>query len=351
MAQLNIFAESNRYEKLSRLGDNLEKLNSAIDWEMFRPVIESAIRKGHKGKAGRPPYDSILLFKIVVLQRYFNLSDDQTEYQINDRMSFIRFLGLTLSDRVPDAKTIWLFKDRLAKLGVMDELFDLFGSQLEEKHIITHTGTIVDATFVDAPRQHNTREENASIKKGEVPEGWRDDGDPKKRHRLSQKDVDARYAKKGGELHYGYKNHAKADAESKIITGYEVSDAAVHDSAMLSKLVDEGTDKVLYADSAYSGKELEASLPEGIEKHICNKGCRFKKLTDEQKKENRRISKTRCRIEHIFGFMTRCMNGITLRSIGICRARFNIALTNLLYNMCRLCTLQRIAKKVACQKG
>ena len=349
MTQLNIFAEGNRYSKLSKLGDSLEKLNAVIDWEMFRPAIESALKKEHKSKAGRRPYDFILLFKILILQRFFNLSDDQTEYQINDRMSFMRFLDLTLSDNVPDAKTIWLFREKLTEAGIMDKLLEMFNSSLEEKGIITHKGSIIDATFVEAPKQRNRPEENKAIKNGAIPEGWNRDTSNAK-HKLSQKDIDARYTKKGGNTYYGYKDHVKADADSKMIVAYEVTDAAVHDSRMLSVLVD-GTDRVLYADSAYSGKELEASLPKRIEKRICRKGCRDKKLTAEDRAYNNTIAKTRSRIEHIFGFMTRSMNGITVRSIGIKRAKCAIGLMNLAYNMFRLCTLLRKADMVICPQG
>ena len=166
-----------------------------------------------------------MLFKTIVLQRLYNLSDDQTEFQINDRMSFMRFLGLGLDDKVPDAKTIWLFKDTLTKAGIMDQLFSQFNRMLEERGIITHKGTIVDATFVDVPRQRNSREENRKIKNGETPEEWNENP-----HKKAQKDTDARWTKKGDETHYGYKDHVKVDADSKLILDYEVTPANVHDS-------------------------------------------------------------------------------------------------------------------------
>ena len=128
MGNRGIFDEDIRLAKLSELGDSLEKLNRVINWEMFRPLLEKATHKEKKGVGGRPPFDCVLMFKVLVLQRIYNLSDDQTEYQINDRMSFMRFLGLGLEDRVPDANTIWLFRDTLVKAGIMHELFNLFGS-------------------------------------------------------------------------------------------------------------------------------------------------------------------------------------------------------------------------------
>lgn len=330
MKQISLFAEENRFEKLSELGDCLERLK-IIDWESFRPTIALALIRERKSNAGRPPYDCILLFKTIVLQRLYNLSDDQTEYQINDRMSFMRFLGLGLDDKVPDAKTIWLFKDTLTKAGIMDQLFSQFNRMLEERGIITHKGTIVDATFVDAPRQRNSRDENEKIKNGEIPEEWKQNP-----HKMAQKDVDARWTKKRDETHYGYKDHVKVDADSKLILDYTVTPANVHDSKEFVDFFNE-QDEAAYADSAYVGKEL----PQNVRNEVCEKGYRNKPLTEEQKKNNRRKSKIRCRIEHVFAYMTMSMRGLTVRSIGIERAAFNIGLTNLVYNLCRYSFLSR----------
>lgn len=328
--QLNLFAESAQLERLSKLGDSLERLN-VVNFEAFRPVLKKATNKERKNNSGRTPYDSVMMFKVLILQKLFNISDDQTEYQITDRISFQRFLGLSLGDRVPDAKTIWLFKDTLTKSGIIDDLFTQFNKTLEAQGIITHTGTIIDATFVDAPRQRNSRDENEKIKNGEIPEKWEENS-----HKLCQKDTDARWTKKRDETHYGYKNHIKADADSKLILDYKVTSANIHDSNVFTAFINE-SDKTVYADSAYTGKKL----PEHITNEICEKGFRNKPLTAEQKASNRRKSKIRCRIEHIFGFMSGAMHGITVRSIGIRRADFNIGITNLVYNLCRYSFLKR----------
>ena len=328
--QISMFAEETQLERLSKLGDSLEKLK-IIGFEAFRPLLENAFRKERKSNAGRPPFDVVMMFKILVLQRLFNLSDDQTEYQITDRMSFQRFIGLSLGERVPDAKTIWLFRDTLTQSGMIRDLFMTFNGMLASKGIITHTGTIVDATFVDAPRQRNSHDENDRIKNGEIPKEWE-----KNPHKLAQKDTDARWTKKNDETHYGYKDHVKVDADSKIITDYATTSANVHDSNEFTDFLTE-EDNVVYADSAYVGKEI----PDHVESRVCEKGYRGKPLTDEQKESNRKKSKTRCRIEHVFGFMTGSMHGITLRSIGIERAEFNIGLTNLVYNICRYTILKR----------
>ena len=333
--QINLFAEETQLQKLTKLGDSLEKLN-IIDFESFRPLLVSAARKERKNNAGRPAFDVVMMFKVLVLQRLFNLSDDQTEYQITDRMSFQRFIGLSLGEHVPDAKTIWLFRDTLTKSGVMEELFAKFNAMLIENGMITHTGTIVDATFVDAPRQRNSRDENKQIKNGETPAEWK-----KNPHKLAQKDTDARWTKKNNETHFGYKDHVKVDADSKIITDYTATAANVHDSNHFTEFLTE-EDQVVYADSAYVGKEI----PNHVENCVCEKGYRNHPLTDVQKANNRKKSKIRCRIEHVFGYMTGSMHGITLRSVGMKRAEFNIGLTNLVYNICRYTILKR---KEACR--
>lgn len=327
MKTLNFFAEDNRLAKLSKLGDQLEKLNRVMDWKIFEPLLKGVFAKETKGAGGRPPYDYVMMFKILILQRIYNIADDQTEFQINDRMSFMRFLGLALGETVPDAKTIWNFRDMLAKAGVIESLFALFTRELESRHIVTHKGTIVDATFVDAPKQRNTREENKRIKEGDVPEDWSE-------HKRRQKDTDARWTKKNNEVHFGYKDHLKVDADSKIITKYAVTSANVHDSQEFTGFLDD-TDVAVYADSAYAGQEV----PVQVRAEICEKGYRKHPLTEEQKKTNRDKSKIRCRIEHVFGYMAGSMRGITFRGIGKPRADFNIGLTNLVYNMCRYATL------------
>jgi IS5 family transposase len=127
----------------------------------------------------------------------------------------------------------------------------MFVTLLEQKKIITHSGSIVDASFVDVPRQRNTKQENEDIKAGKVPEAWEQE---ERRHKKRQKDTDARWAVKNKEVHYGYKNHVKVDKKSKIITKYRATNAAVHDSQELEHLIEPEKDRRVYGDSAYTGK-------------------------------------------------------------------------------------------------
>lgn len=171
---IGFFDEDLRLTKLSRMGDPLERLSKGIDFELFRSALIDNLHVEPKNKGGRRPYDYVLMFKVMILQRYYNISDDQVEYQICDRLSFMRFLGLTLADDVPDSKTIWLFRERLTDLGLVEILFGTFLKKLEDLNLVIHEGKIIDASFVEIPRQRNTREENKQIKQGEIPQGWID---------------------------------------------------------------------------------------------------------------------------------------------------------------------------------
>ena len=325
------FDQDIRLSKLNQLGDPLQRLNRGIDFEIFRSLLEQHLIKESKGKGGRPPYDYVLMFKILILQRYYNLSDDQTEYQINDRMSFMRFLNLTIADDIPDSNTIWLFSERLTDLHLVKSLFELFQGQLEELGLMVNEGKIIDASFVEAPRQRNSREKNQQIKEGKGESLWTDELNKKR-----QKDIDARWTKKSNQNYYGYKNHAKVDAGSKLIERYEITDASVHDSQALDALLDKKQDKeqALYADSAYADQQ------EILEKHqvkdqIHEKGYKNKPLTDTQKESNTRKSKVRVRVEHVFGFMENSMGSMYYRKVGKSRADTVIGLMNLTYNMFR----------------
>jgi len=332
MKQINLLAEDNRLERLSKIGDPLEKVASAVDFEIFRPTLDTAIPRENGDKGGRPPMDNVLMFKIMLLQEWYHIADDMAEYLINDRLSFQRFLGLTLGDKVPDAKTIWLYREKLKNSGKAKELFDMFAAVMEQIGVITRSGSIVDASFVDVPKQRNSRDENKKIKDGGGEELWKDNG-----NKCRQKDVDARWTEKNGEKHFGYKDHIKVDRDSKMIVDFSVTDASVHDSQAVVDLIDE-KDNVLNADSAYAGKELHDKIREknpNITLNIHEKGYRNKPLSEEQKASNKEKSRIRARVEHVFGYMTNSMGGMTTRAIGIERTACVITLKNLAYNLSR----------------
>jgi IS5 family transposase len=334
-----LFDEQFRLEKLSKQNDPLEKLQAHVDFEIFRPVLKKIQDKDRdESLGGRPRYDEVLMFKILVLQRYYNLSDDQMEYSLLDRLSFMRFLGLGLKDRIPDAKTIWLFRDRLTQSGIVKGLFMLLDKELRSKGVIVQEGSMVDATLVAVPIQRNSREENEQIKNDQTPEDWKDQP-----NKLRQKDTDAKWVKqKGRGSHFGYKDHIKADIGSKIITNYEVTPANVPDNEMLEPLLQkQDKHKPLYADSAYRSKAIEEILEEKeVISRIHEKGYRHKKLTEQQRGNNTGKSKVRARVEHIFGFFENSMNGIFIRCRSLVRATTAIGLMNLTYNLFRVMQLK-----------
>ena len=327
----SLFDEQFTVERLSEIGNPLEAISKVLDFEMFRSTLEDKLlNTNKKSNAGAKPFDVVMMFKIIILQRYYGLGDKQVEYQILDRTSFKNFLGLASGDKVPDEKTVWLFRENLTKTGVIEVLFNQFNTYLGLKGLIFNEGRLVDASFTVAPRQRNTREENQKIKDGEGEDLWNDQPNKKK-----HKDIDARWTKKNNETFYGYKNHAKVDTKSKFIKKFVVTDASVHDSQALDPLLDEEDEnQELHADSAYTGEEQEETIIKYKMKNKVNeKGYRNKPLTEEHKLSNRQKSKTRARVEHVFGFMEQSMNGLFIRSIGIVRATGIIGLINLTYNL------------------
>jgi IS5 family transposase len=340
-----LFDYEYQLEKINAHKPPLQKLDSVIDWEMFRAPIETALHVEPKAPGGRPPYDRLMMFKITILQQYYNLSDEQTEFQIKDRLSFMQFLGLQIEDDVPDENTIWNFKELLQEHNLTETLFSLFTQQLLKQGIVAREGSIVDASFVDVPKQRNSRKENADIKKGAIPLSFAKEDKQGKKRTLSQKDTDARWTTKNSERHYGYKNHINADAKTKIITKYSVSSAAPHDSTEIENLLDE-KDNIAYADSAYRSKKIEEYLQDkNCKSHIHEKGYRDNPLDVQQKMTNTIKSKIRARVEHIFGFMTNSMNdALHMKCIGIKRVTSKIGLLNLTYNLFRFEQLVRLQK-------
>ena len=335
------FDEKFNIENLSEIGNPLEMISKVVDFEMFRTLLESKLlNTNKKNNAGARQYDVVMMFKIIILQRYYGLGDKQIEYQIIDRASFKKFLGLGSGDKVPDEKTVWSFREQITKTGLVEDLFASFKNYLESQSLIFNEGQMIDASFTVAPRQRNTRAENAKIKSGEGDDLWTDNP-----HRKSHKDIDARWTKKNEEIFYGYKDHVKVDTKSKFINNYVVTDASVHDSQPLDDLLSESdAGQELHADSAYTGERHEKT----IEKHkmknnVIEKGYKNKPLTEEQNRSNREKSKTRSRVEHVFGFMEQSMHGLCVRSVGIARATGIIGLINLTYNLFRYEQVIRLA--------
>lgn len=334
MMQTGLYDWQTRFEQLDKGGDPLVKLNEIIKWDIFRKPLQKVRDKERKSAAGRKPYDVIVMFKILVIQSLYNLSDDQLEFQIRDRLSFMRFLGLSVGDTVPDAKTIWLFREQLIEAKLIEKLFHKFDNFLRKNGFAARKGQIVDASIIQAPRQRNSRDENKEVKEGNVPTDWSE-------NKSRQKDTDARWTKKNDKTFFGYKNHISVDVEHKLIRHYDVTDASVHDSNVFEDLLDEkNSSRDVWADSAYRSQDkLDELESRGFREHLQRKGCRNKKLTEKEKQGNYTRSKVRSRVEHIFGVQSQRAGNLLLRTIGAVRAKAKIGLRNLAYNIDRYRTL------------
>jgi IS5 family transposase len=319
-----------RLLKIDSNGDFLVALDRLVPWESFRERLQVLRDKPRKSNAGARGYDPVMMFKVLVLQSMYNLSDAATEAQILDRLSFMRFLGITLADKVPDEKTIWTFRQQLGQHDLTEQLFADFDRYLRMTGFEARRGQIVDASIVPAPKQRNSREVNQAIKEGETPEDW---SEPVRR----QKDVDARWTQKHGKNHFGYKNHVQVDVEHKLIRSYAVTPANTHDSQVFGELLDaDNTHPEVYADSAYhSGKSSEELAARGLRDHTQRKAHHHRKLTGQEQEMNRMRARIRCRVEHVFGMQVGRMGSAVLRGVGIVRAWAKIGLRNLSYNMSR----------------
>ena len=335
-----LFDKAVRLEELNAMGDPLAKLDAVIDWDLFSSVFERLPKAEPKGLGGRPSFAPAMMFKALVIQSLYQLSDQQLEFQITDRLSFKRFLGLTDADKSPDEKTFWAFRETLTRNELIEPLFFIFHAALETKGMFARQGQMVDATFVEVARQRNSREDNATIKAGAVPEGW--EAQP---HKARQKDVDARWTKKNGERYYGYKNHVKVDSRSKLIEDFTVTDASVHDSNALEELIAEG-DPTTYVDSAYTGPRCEEIFAERkVPAKPIERAYRNRPLNGSQQRNNRARSKIRVRVEHVFATMRMSLRSAWNRCIGMGRNRGMIGMTNLVYNMVRFEQIERLGLK------
>jgi IS5 family transposase len=345
------FDIEDRLRELSAKGDDLERVKGLVDFEIFRAALKAAVPRADRLKGGRPPFDHVLMFKVLILQAMHSLSDERCEYLIKDRLSFMRFLGISLADAVPDANTIWTFREALRKAGAVDGLFLRFDEALRASGFLAMSGQIVDATIVAAPKQRNTQEEKIAIRDGRIPDDWKE-----KPAKLAQKDRDARWtikstkAKLREELApqvdlaipaFGYKNHIAVDRAHGLIRKWAATHAAAHDGARLEDLLDRGnTASEVWADTAYRSAKNEAMLARrGFVSRIHRKKPKGKPMPDRTRIANAQKSKVRSAVEHVFAHQKGLL-GLTIRTIGLARARVKIGLANLAYNMRRFIWLR-----------
>ena len=332
--RISLFAEHERETRRSSIGDPLVGLAKHVDFEALAASIDDAAPRPSRAKGGRPPYPTVLMVKILVLQQLYNLSDDALEYQLLDRRSFLQFLDLTESSSIPDAKTIWLFRDRLAQAGAGTLVFEQVQQQLHQHGYLARCGQIIDASLVQAPVQRNKREEAETVKEGTMPLAW-------KPYKRAQKDVDSRWTKKHGKNHFGYKLHASIDRRCKLISKRAVTHAAVSDSTVFEVLLDpNNTSRDVFADRGYPSAEREENLTKaGWRVQIQRKGSATRGISATQKQRNRRIATPRARVEHVFGALAQ-MGGKFVRCKGIVSTTLSMHLKAAVYNLKRLVFLK-----------
>ncbi len=350
---------SNFYSILDNSPTNtLAKIKKSINFELYRPLLLSILEREFPSKrlcnSGRRPMDPLFMLKVLFLQRLMGLSDQQMEETIRADRRAQLFLDVYHPEDVPDAKTMWKYRDMFSRAKIFAHLFDFDLEQFKAaKPDLGEIAVAVDSSYMEAPKQRNCREDNKLIKQGKGHQLWNDLPN-KKRH----KDIDARWAKKGNETHYGYKLHATVCLLSKIITDIHVTAASVHDAKGAKPLINNLTTREdvhgnaahrysisgpqFLADAGYVGEDIENLVYEkGWIPRICEKAQRGKPLTEEQKKRNSDIASWRCRIEHVFGLIEGAMKGLITRAIGLPRAEEIGALTAWVYNRYRAYQLLR----------
>jgi len=352
VGQPGFFDRDRRYAALSAAGDPLERLALVVDFELFRDGLELALARSDRAKGGRPPYDAVLMFKVLVLQTLYTLSDDQTEYQIRDRLSFMRFLGLALEDRVPDAKTIWLYREQLTEAGAILRLFERFDAALRAAGYLAMSGQIVDATVVEARRPRLTQDEKATVKTGSVPATW-------SKAKRAQMDTDGRWTIKRGRRRsaagdrqvrvtaeilipmFGYKNHLGIDRRHGLIRSFTVTDAATHDGGQLGRLLDpDNTARPVWADTAYRSAANVALLARrGLVPQFQRAKPRSRPMPPHIARGNATRARVRVAVEHVFATQ-KCRLGLLIRTVGLARATTKLGLANLVTNMRRLAWLE-----------
>lgn len=338
---------SDHLKRLSEAGDPLEEMARVIDFEVFRPALEEALAYSDGSKGGRPPYDPVAMFKVLILAAQNTVSDARMEFLIRDRLSWMRFLEFELGQPTPDENTIRSFRERLTKAGAIRRLFDRFDRQLNQAGYLARGGQIVDASLISAPRPRNTRDEKDAIKAGKTAaEIW-----PDQPAKAAQKDVDARWTVRIGRRRdqdrvsgvpeltisvFGYKSHVAIDRRFGFIRTFAVTDAARHEGTLLRELVTaNNTAAAVWADTAYRSKANEAWLTaKGHVSRIHRKKPRGQPMSERMRRANAAKSKIRTRVEHVFAHQKDRM-GLFIRTIGRARAEAKIGLANLVYNLQR----------------
>jgi IS5 family transposase len=294
----------------SRRKDHLAEIDALIDWS----EIEALLWPLRAGKMGRPPYPVLAMFKLLLLQRWYDLSDDAAEDSLADRLSFRRFAGFGLEEAIPDATTLCRFRADLVEAGLGEELFAAAGRSLDAKGLLVRRGTLIDASLVSA----------AVAEPRKQPGGG-----------TSRVDPEAVWAKKGKKATFGYKLHIAVDQGSGIVRQARLTKATVADCIVGPTLV-QGDEGEVYADKAYDNAVMRARLDEaGIVNQVMRRPNRHHRLGQEDIDRNTAIGRIRGRVEGVFGTLKRSYGRSRLRYVGLARNSLDLLLTLLAMNLRR----------------
>lgn len=297
----------------------LEQLNAVIPWEKLAAPIRRTYQNDST-KGGRPNVPVIMMLKIVMLQKWFNLSDPAAEAMLRDRISFRKFVGLGWTDPTVDHATIALFRKRLHEQQLISNLFDAVTDHLTKQGMIVREGTLVDATIITAPRGRKS--------------------DAESNFRGQTKDKTATSTKKNDTPYHGFKAHIATDTQGMIVD-YIYGTAKEHDSKHIDQLIENET-KSVYADSAYMAKDHKQRLEkDGIFCGIIERRVRGQdELTDAQKQHNQQCAKVRAKVEHPFAWLKNTGGFLRVRYRGLQRNAIDFALAAIAYNFKRSLSLQ-----------
>lgn len=302
MESLIDFALHEKYARVKSLRSRLEDMKKLIDWNAFIPLFPE-----RESLRGRPNYEKILMVKLLFLQGWYGLSDEELEFQVNDRLSFQQFLDFPKT--VPDYSTIWRFREELAEDNIIDQIWSELQRQIDSKNIKVEKGVIQDASFIVA-------------EPGKTRSGMDERGQAAKTSRSK----DGSWTKKGKKSYFGYKVHAKMQRGSKIVKELAVTTARIHDGAIdLTK-----PDEVVYRDKGYTGIKTKA---------LGDATMKRGNLTPHEKLRNKRVQAKRSQGEHPFGTIHRAMHGGETRLTTVYRVFVQQIFVFAAYNLFRLTSL------------
>jgi len=296
-----------------KLNQRLDKVSQLVDWKPF----EERLNRIYSSPGGRPSHPVLLLFKSLLLQAWYNLSDYALEEVLDDRLSFRRFIGLSVSQKAPDHSVFSRFRDQLIQHGIHGQLFNELDRQLEKRGLILKKGTLVDATVIEAAPKKPSQNEDGTAGKSPV-------------------DPEADWTKKGGKYLFGYKAHVGVDQESELIRRVVMTPAHVHDGEMLGRVIS-GDELWAFADKAYDSAKNHKILEEkNVENGILMKGTRTRKLSGVEKMCNRILSKLRSPVERVFGTLKRSYRYSRARYLGLRKNGFQLTIMSMAYNLRRM---------------